>query len=288
MHVTVANGVELHYVEQGDGPPLMLLHGGMGDAGSWAHQLRTLSKHHRVIAYSRRYSSPNRNAESDAGHAIRHDVEDLLTLQDALSTGPAHLVGTSYGALVALAFALQHADRALSLVLAEPPLHGWVGATPDGRALYDAFIEQVWRPAAAAFGLGLERRAMQLLVDGMWGRPVFVDLPPHRIEAAMRNTRAMRALTLSADPFPDLPRSEVACLAVPVLLVQGEHASALHRRVMVELAGVLRRPMQVQIPCAGHGSPSENPEVFDAAVLAFLESACDPRAASRSAASPDR
>src|SRR5678815_5162286 len=54
-------GVELHYIEQGQGEPLILLHGGLGDYRSWEPQIKLLSRQYRVISYSRRYHIPNNN-----------------------------------------------------------------------------------------------------------------------------------------------------------------------------------------------------------------------------------
>ena len=51
-------GVELHYIEQGQGEPLILLHGGQGDYRSWEPQMKVLSPQFRVISYSRRYNYP--------------------------------------------------------------------------------------------------------------------------------------------------------------------------------------------------------------------------------------
>lgn len=270
--VLLADTVELHCIDQGIGSPIILLHGGMGDAGSWAHQMRTLSTRHRVIAYSRRHSSPNRNPAPEGTHCIDKDVEDLLALQDVLRTGPAHLVGTSYGALVALAFAVRHPGEVRSLVLAEPPLHRWASATASGRQLYESFMAQAWQPAVEAFAHGSEKQAMRLLVDGMWGRPVFDTWPRDRIDAAMRNAAAMKALAQGRDPFGDIERAAVARLTMPVLLVHGEHTSALHRRVMSELASVMHGAERVEIASAGHGAANECPGQFDAAVVRFLGS----------------
>jgi len=270
MKALRANGVELHCIDQGTGATVILLHGGMGDMGSWPHQVRTLSTSHRVVAYSRRHNSPNRNAAPDGAHCLDHDIEDLLALQDVLRTGPAHLVGTSYGALVALAFAVRHPGKVRSLVLAEPPLHRWATATAPGRRLYESFMAQVWQPAVEAFAQGSEQQAMQLLIDGIWGRPVSGTWPRERFDAAMRNAAAMKALAQAREPFGEPARASVARLTMPVLLVEGEYASPLHRCVMNELARVIDGARRVEIASAGHGAASERPDPFDAAVLRFL------------------
>ncbi len=286
--VARVNGVALHYIDTSTGTlggaAAILLHGGMGDLGSWTHQIRALAERHRVVTYSRRLSHPNRNGEVQRARfadCVDDDIDDLLALQSELCARPAHLIGTSYGALLALAAALRAPAQVASLVLAEPPLHRWACATDAGRRLYGEFIDAVWRPAADAFGHGQQRRAMQLLTDGMWGQPMFETWPDDRIDGAMRNAAAMHALARSQDPFPEFDRSAVAGLTVPTLLLQGAHTSALHRLVMDELDHVLRGARRVEIPCAGHGLPNENPNGFNVAVASFLESVDQSRGVAR-------
>ncbi len=264
----LASGVELHFVELGSGPPMLLLHGGMGDCRSWDAQLRPFAERFRVLAYSRRHSSPNRNPITP--HSVEVDIEDLNGFLQHLRIGSAHLVGTSYGALVALAYALKQPENVLSLVMAEPPLHRWACRTPAGAELYAAFMRGVWHPAGAAFALGCDRFAVQLLIDGMWGSPIFESLPSQRQNLALRNAASMRLHTQASDPFPSFPRDSVNDLATPSLLVCGERSSALHRCVMEELVGAIPFAARVVIADAGHGSPSEQPEAFNAAVLRFL------------------
>ncbi len=281
LRLARVNGVELHYIDAdtgtGDlgGATVILLHGGMGDLASWSSQMRALSPRHRVVTYSRRHNHPNRNAEGRRARfadLVGDDVDDLLALQSALHAVPAHLVGSSYGALLALAVALRAPAMVASLILAEPPLHRWACATEGGKRLYRAFINGAWRPAAHAFGVGQQRRAMQLLTDGMSGEAMFECWPADRIDGVMRNAAAMRALTCSHDPFPAFDRSAVAGLTMPALLVQGAHTSALHRLVMGELGHVMRCARRAEILSAGHGLPNDNPSGFNAAVVSFLES----------------
>lgn len=268
--IELPSGVELHCLDEGNGPPLLLLHGGMGDLDSWAAQRAAFKSRYRVVAFSRRHSSPNRNPPP-VGHSIDVDIADLHALMGRLQTGPAHLVGTSYGASVALAFALRHRAQARSLVLAEPPLHRWACRTQEGKALFTAFIDRAWRPAADAFAQGNDRRALQLLTDGIWGRPLFDTLPSRRIAHALRNAAAMKVQLQAPTPFHDVSRSDVAQLAMPVLLVNGALSSALHRCVVDELALVLPAARRAVIEGAAHGSPFERPRRFNEAVLAFLD-----------------
>lgn len=273
------NGVELHYTDSGsDGVAVMLLHGGMGDLGSWPHQRRALWPRYRVVAYSRRHSYPNRNSDHGAGSAYRmdDDIDDFLALQAALGTGASHVVATSYGALLALAIALRTPAQVISLVLAEPPLHRWLRATEAGEKLYNTFIHDVWRAAGEAFELGLQRRAMQLLTQGMWGSAILDSWSDDRIAAAMRNAAAMHELTRAHDPFPDFERAAVSRLTMPTLLLHGEQTSELHAQVMNELGNTMGHARRVEIPNAGHGSPNENPDAFNRAIVSFLDSLLPP------------
>ena len=179
-------------------------------------------------------------------------------------------MGTSYGALVALGYAIRYPADVLSLTLAEPPLHRWCCRTGAGARLFDAFMSDVWAPARAAFDAGNDRRAMQVLTDGIWGRPTFESLTAPRRATLLRNAASMKALTHAPDPFPDLAPSALAATGIPTLLINGEHASVLHRCVVEEMRRALPEARHRVVRGAGHGSPFENPAGFNAAVLRFL------------------
>ena len=265
------DGVELHYVESGRGEPLILLHGGQGDYRSWGAQMDALSRHYRVISYSRRYNYPNQNQLSATYRSAYSDADDLAAFIRHLDLGPVHLVGTSAGALAALVMAIDHPEMVRSLVLAEPPVHHWAKDDRNGRVLYREFLASIWKPAAAAFEAGDDLGAMRILVDGFGGSGRFDRLPPEGRAVAMQNSRFFKAATSSPDPFPAVPKSKVRRLRMPVLIVTGENTIPLHKFVNGELARLLPKARPVTIPQAGHGSARENPQAFNTAVQEFLE-----------------
>ena len=242
----------------------------MGDCRSWERQLSEFAHDFRAVAYSRRLHSPNRNPMLPLQPSLDDEAADLDDLQRALRTGPAHLVATSYGALVALAFALRHPLRVRSLVLAEPPLHHWAGETLRGSRLLRQFMGRCWRPARRAFDEGNDEQALRLLTDGMWGRPIYDSIAANQRATALQNAPAMKLLVGAVNLLSDLPRDAVGKLPMPVLLVRGAWASGLHRHGLDELAAVLPNAIRVVIESAGHASPSENPLGFNAAVLEFF------------------
>ena len=270
LRLELPGGTGLHYVEAGQGEPMVLLHGGMGDCWSWGPQIEAFASRFRVVSYSRRYNYPNSNTPSEPNHSCRHEAQDLGAFLHELRCGPAHLVGTSYGALTALTYAVDKPGEVLSLVLAEPPMMSWVRAAPDGALVCDAFTREVWEVAASAFAQGCTRHAMRHLYDGMRGQGTFDTLHNAQVEAVLRNARAMEMLLRSTEPFPDVPWPAVVRLRLPVLLISGERTVPLHRLAHAALVRALPQAQQMVIAGAGHAAASENPDAFNAAVLELL------------------
>jgi pimeloyl-ACP methyl ester carboxylesterase len=72
--------VELHYIEQGQGQVVILLHGGQGDYRAWPSLIEALAPRYRVISYSRRYHWPNENPLIVTNHSALVDADDLAGL----------------------------------------------------------------------------------------------------------------------------------------------------------------------------------------------------------------
>lgn len=271
------NGVDLSYIEQGHGAPMILLHGGIGDYSSWQPQFDPFARHFRVIAYSRRFSFPNKNTSISPTYSPWTDVEDLVALLHKLHLHNVRFVGQSAGAFVALAFALKHPELVHSLVLSEPPAHQLVRDTAAGEAAYQDFVATVLSPTADYFRKGDVQHAMRVFVNGMAASNRFDSLSPEARAAVMRNARSIEALSLSSDPFPTLDKEDIKQLRAPTLVVTGENTIQIHKAVDEELIRLLPNVKRVTIPNAGHGSPRENSSAFNEAVLSFFAGDGQPR-----------
>jgi pimeloyl-ACP methyl ester carboxylesterase len=265
MRVRV-NGVELAYIEAGKGEPLIFLHGGQADYRSWAPYFAKFEDRYRVIAYSRRYNFPNDNPIRGRRHSAYVEADDLAAFVKELKLRNVHLVGTSIGAYAALIYAVRNSENVASLTLAEPAINAWVEHTPE----YEHFNSNAWLPAAKAFRMGDDRGAMRLLVDIFGGEGSFDKMPPQAQAVAMSNARFFKAATLSRDPIPDIARSKVQRLPMPVLLIEGEDTFTMSKLIMKEIVRLLPKARHVTIPHAGHGSFRENPAAFGDAVLDFI------------------
>lgn len=107
--------IEHHYIEQGEGFPLILLHGNGEDLSYFVHQMEPFAKHFRVIAIDTR--GHGQTPRGDAPFTIRQFAEDLLAFMDGQRIEKAHIVGFSDGGNIAMVFALAHPERVERLIL---------------------------------------------------------------------------------------------------------------------------------------------------------------------------
>jgi pimeloyl-ACP methyl ester carboxylesterase len=130
-----ANGVRLHYLVQGAGEPVVLIHGLYASAEiNWQRPrtLALLAKHHQVLALDLPgHGRSDKPATADAYG--RQMVEDVILLLDHLRIRAAHVVGYSMGGMVALKLIAEHPDRVLSGTL------GGMGWLQEGSVL-----QRIW------------------------------------------------------------------------------------------------------------------------------------------------
>src|SRR5262249_15978013 len=112
-----------------------------------------------------------------------------------------------------------------SLVLVEPPAHQLIRNTPNGEAVYQEFMANVWKPAAEAFKAGDDQAAMRILSNGISRTGSFDNFTPERRAAMIQNTRPFKALILSSESFPDLSKDELKRSRIPTLIITGEAGS---------------------------------------------------------------
>ena len=82
-------GTALEYVEQGDGDPIVLVHGSASDYRSWQVQLDAFAKRYWAIAYSRRYHWPNEPIAAQSDYSMEEHVRDLEALLRVIGPAPA-------------------------------------------------------------------------------------------------------------------------------------------------------------------------------------------------------
>jgi pimeloyl-ACP methyl ester carboxylesterase len=278
------NGTTLFVQEHGEGENIVFIHGDLSDARVWENQLKSFGSDYHAVAYSRRYHYPNTQISPGADNPMQPHVEDLCALLDLLEIDRVHLVGDSWGAFIALLFAIQHPRRVKTLVLAEPPviplldvstpprpaqiMHLFIRGFRDGIA-FVRFAATVFGPAAAAFRRGNLEEGTRRFARGVLGPQVYDRLPESRLQQARENAKPLAAALLGAG-FPPLDNADVAAVSAPTLLLRGEHTPSLFRALVERLGDLLPNRETVTIPDATHSAHEQNPGFYNTTVREFL------------------
>lgn len=266
------NGATLHYFECGEGDPLIFVHGSTGDL-SWATaHAAALSSDLRAVSYSRRFHSPNDPPHDDDRYALQVHVADLASFLDELDFDPAHIVGHSYGAYVAVALAIEHPELVRSLVLAEPPIMPLLSRTSVGDALRESFRRRVLIPSRDAFMSGDDEEGLRRFYDIVISPGWFDELePPVRQEIVEKAGPEFR-LEMTTEPslyMPPLACEALGEITAPTLLMTGEYSQPMFYLITAVLENCLDGASFVMIPDTGHVM-STNEAVFNDAVRSFV------------------
>lgn len=195
----------LHVHQWGDGPRVVLIHGALlGGRQAWRAQ-RPLTQRWTLLAPDR----PG-HGQSPAGPTDFEREAELVAEQ--LLIGPAHLVGLSYGAIVAMYAAAYRPDPVQSLTVIEPPATGIIRGDPDvdafGAAIRD-IIESVDTPPEVALPRFLELAGAHVQN---------ADPIPQVLLSGMRQLQGARPPDEADPPLDRLRESNI-----PILVVSGRH-----------------------------------------------------------------
>lgn len=192
-HRIRVNGVDLSYVEEGKGQSVVFVHGYFGDYRSWRPQIGFFARRYRTIAYSLRYNYPNKGRADRSDRAQEAHTNDLGGLIEELELKPAHVVGSSYGGVIALRLARWRPKLARTLVLGEPGLLSWLREIPGGASLLNDFETRFADPAKKSAREGAVDKALRLVTDGAVGPGIYDNLPEASRQAFMDNAHLIES-----------------------------------------------------------------------------------------------
>lgn len=267
MFVTMRDGLRLHVRVQGEGEPLVLLHGFTGSVEAWGGEtLRGLSQAFQVVAvdllgHGRSDFSPHPNR-----YRIEEILADLAQILDSMAVEKARWLGYSMGGRVALAAAVLQPARVSALIL-ESGSPGLAGEN-ERRAR---------RRADEALAEGILRGGMDAFVDHWMGLPLFATQGklPTPVREANRERRlrnnpealaaCLRGLGTGAQPsFWD----DLGSIGIPTLLLAGEEDQKFTEIARKMAERIPAAELRV-IPRSGHSIHLENPFAWVAAVRTF-------------------
>ena len=257
MEHQVVNGVRLACRVEGQGPPLLLLHGLGGSHDDWRKQVPEFARRYRVVAPDLRGFGASERQEP---FTVQQHARDAAALLEALGIPRAHVVGLSMGGAVAMELALSEPRRVAGLVLANTApsfeLRGW-------QRRYMGFSRLL---LALLFGVGGVAR---LFSKAVFPAPHQESLRKRLLERASHTSRWVYIASLRAlvrwDAEERLPR-----LRSPTLVIGAEHDyTDIHekRRWAARVPGA----RVVMLPGSRHRSELDAPSAFNEAVGRFLD-----------------
>jgi pimeloyl-ACP methyl ester carboxylesterase len=250
VSLTVANGVCFHVQRLGQGPPLVMLHGLLlGSLAQWYFTAApALAGRHGVLLYDLR--GHGKSERTPDGYDLRTMARDLAALTADHRSEPLTLVGHSFGALIALRFALDFPGRVRKLVLVDAPL-------PPAR--FGEFSEFLRRsPAQMLEALPAPVRAAL----GRGGRRT------DRWLHALGFLVGQSSLRADLEAEADIPDAELAQLQCETLCIYG--ADSACRPVGERLARVLPRA-RLTILAGGHYLPLQAPAALTRQIVEFVD-----------------
>ncbi len=266
-----AGGQTFRYVDSGEGPLVLLLHGFPDLPTSWdAIRARLNAAGYRTVApYLRGYHPATL---SDRGFDTADQADDVALLLDALGEATAVVVGHDWGADATYSSATRHPVRVTKMVALGIPhpatLKPSVGAAWAGR--HFVYFKLPWAQVTAhLFGLRMVGRLYRRWAPS-WRGPVRDATVAAAVEA-FRDQRVLRgamAYYKALRPGHPLYRAKVG---VPALVVGGADEPLVLQRAYEMTPGRFSAPCDVRILAgAGHWPHRENEEEFLEALLEFL------------------
>jgi 3-oxoadipate enol-lactonase len=257
----IVNGIRLHYVQMGQGIPLLMVHGYPLDHTLWLAQIDGLSDIAQVIAPDLRGFGQS-DALVGIGTMEVH-ADDLAAFLDALKIERAVVCGLSMGGYIALAFWKKYASRVRGLILVDTRAGADAPAARQGRL---DMVEQVKQhgsqPAADAM---LPR---MLAETTRQSRPDLVEFAHAMMlrQSPAGIIGALLGMVERPDSTPMLPT-----ISVPTLAIFGDQDVITPAETEGRsLAAAIPGAKLVVVPNAGHLSNLEQPQVFNAAAREFL------------------
>ncbi len=276
-----ANGLKLAYYERGKGQAVMFVHGTPADYRAWSLHVEAFAKRYRAISYSRRCSYPNKYVGDYEEDTIANNAEDLAALIEKLGAVPAHLIGHSYGAFIAIYCALKHPELVRTLVLAEPPAFTLIIEDPQnplGLFLKSpstaiALIELANKsliPAQQAIRRGDSKEAVRVFINGANGREGAFEQLPAPVRSLLIDNRESLEGEIDSVMKTRLGRKDASRITAPTLLAKGELSPKIMLQVIDILAETLPNREVVTFQGASHAFPFEKLEEFNSRVFEFL------------------
>lgn len=281
-----ANGIKLHYKNEGEGELVVLLHGFPEFWYGWRNQIPVLSKQYRVVAPDMRGYNLSDKPEDVSAYKIEILAKDIADLIKALGEERAIVVGHDWGAAVAWAVASLYPEVVKKLVVLNVPHPAEmkrafmeVNFSQWKKSWYIFFFQLPFLPERI---VGTERFFRQTFAKMSMNKNAFTEedvkkyveayRQPGMIKSTIAYYRAMFRGVFSAVHLPKVK--------APVLMLWGEHDAALGKELTYNTQRHCENTCEIIYdPTSGHFVQHDNPEWVNEKLLKFFNTAPTPKGA---------
>jgi pimeloyl-ACP methyl ester carboxylesterase len=232
------NGIRMYYAVYGAGPPVLLIHGGLGHADIWGFQVPALAKDHKVIVADSR--GHGRSTRSQQPFSYAQMADDYLALLDFLKINKVALVGWSDGGIIGLDIAIRHPERLSRLF---------------------AFAANTWPE-------GANDVANSKTFDAYFARArkdyVALSPTPDEYDDFVKQISKMWVIE------PRYSKEQLHAITVPTTIFDGDHDEAIKPEHTREIAELIPGANLVIMKDASHFAMWQKPAEFNATVRNFL------------------
>ncbi len=271
LHSVQVDGQRLAYLDEGSGPPLILIHGFGGSMWQWEYQATALAQDHRVITLD--LLGSGFSDKPDLEYRPEEVLHYFRRFMDALQIDRATLIGNSMGAGVALGMALTVPERVDRLVLISglpPRVKDQLASPLIRRGLDSPFPAWLVRIGSWFVGSSATDRVLKEIVydHSQLTAAVLDRSHRHRRRSDFIGPALAMGRTVPLWESEYAPRLNT--IRKPTLILWGEEDRVFPPPVGRELATIIPGARLIGIPKAGHLPMWERPEVVNRAILDFL------------------
>ncbi|MFW3610859.1 alpha/beta fold hydrolase [Staphylococcus caprae] len=256
--ILTCNQIELAYNDEGQGIPIILIHGLDGNLSGFQDLKNELLQSHRVITYDVRGHGKSSRSES---YDLKDHVEDLRYLMDALNVSSAHILGHDMGGIIGREFTETYQHKVISLTIVsakrEDITHGFTKLMVDNQEEVAGFNKSEAMIILFPKLFNNQDKAMRWYQrQKLYSRPTPED-----------SAIAIRALLNSVDVTKDVHNK----VTVPTFIVNGEHDPLIFDKQHYRIDNYFENVRKSIFSDSGHAPHIEEPERFLEQYLDFIQ-----------------
>ncbi|MBH8562056.1 alpha/beta hydrolase [Nostoc sp. CENA67] len=270
------NGLKLHYVTQGAGPLMLMLHGFPEFWYSWRHQIPEFSKYFQVVALDLRGYNESDKPQEQSAYIMDEFIKDVEGVIKGLGYDKCILVGHDWGGAIAWSFAYAHpemVERLIILNLPHPAKFAQGLFTPQQllRSWYMFLFQLPWLPEFL-----LQSSDFQLIEKTFQATAVNKNAFTQADINAYKDAAAKRgAITAMLNYYRNglqqfMSNKNWSILHVPTLMIWGENDIALGKELTYDTAAYVQDLQIKYIHHCGHCVQQEQPELVNQYIKEYL------------------